>query len=108
MEKKILQRQIRIFDEAHKRIGNYRLENWRLSYLKRIFAGLNINRARASNLEERLLDIGVGGSGYTVIEAAKRNIPSVGIDLSWEGMKKASQLAREVLKGEAVTNTIFF
>lgn len=102
MEKKILQRQIRIFDKAHKRmIGNYCLENWRLSYLKRIFTGLNINRAEASNLEERLLDIGVGGTGYTVIEAAKKNIPSVGIDLSWEGMKKASQLAREVFKGKA-------
>lgn len=101
MEKKILQRQIRIFAKAYKRIGNYSLENWRLSYLKRIFAGLNINRAGASNLEERLLDIGVGGTGYTVIEAAKRNILSVGIDLSWEGMKKAAQLAREVFKSKA-------
>jgi ubiquinone/menaquinone biosynthesis C-methylase UbiE len=39
------------------------------------------------------LDIGVGGSGYAVIEGARRGCKSVGVDLSLEGIKKARYFA---------------
>ncbi len=46
------------------------------------------------------LDIGVGGSGYTVIEAARRGWNSIGMDISPLGMKKAKQFATSELGNE--------
>jgi SAM-dependent methyltransferase len=39
------------------------------------------------------LDVGVGGSGYTVIEAARKGWRSVGLDISPEGVAKAKEFA---------------
>jgi len=78
------------FDSEFKSFGVYNLENWRQSYLKRIFRELRVGaRPRL-----RYLDIGVGGSGYTVIEAARRGCAAVGCDLSLEGVRRASSFAR--------------
>ena len=68
----------------------YTLENWRLSMLERIF-GVSF-KASVS----RYLDIGCGATGYTVIEAAKRNgWCSFGADISIEAMRRAQHLAKK-------------
>lgn len=69
------------FDKEFKTYKKYRLENWRTSYIRRIFDALEI-KSSLENRDDLYLDIGVGGSGYTVIEAAKRGVRSIGIDLS--------------------------
>jgi len=48
-------------------------------------------------IDSNYLDIGVGGSGYTVIEAARRGWHSFGTDISPLGMKKAKQFAKSEL-----------
>ncbi|MFC1790653.1 methyltransferase domain-containing protein [Patescibacteria group bacterium] len=66
---------------------DYRLENWRLSMLKRIFD----NRPKKINT---YLDLGCGATGYTVIEGARRNKwLSFGADISFEAMLRAKALA---------------
>jgi SAM-dependent methyltransferase len=40
-----------------------------------------------------LVDVGVGGSGYTVIEAARAGRPAIGCDLSLEGLRAARRFA---------------
>ncbi len=40
-----------------------------------------------------LVDVGVGGSGYTVIEAARAGRPAIGCDLSLEGLLVARRFA---------------
>src|SRR5207253_6243015 len=68
--------------------ARYGLENWRQSYLERLrSAGL------LSNTDSPFLDVGVGGSGCTVIEAARAGLPSVGCDLSLEGLLTAKRFA---------------
>jgi len=68
----------------------YELENWRLSILKRVFETDFNKRVKT------YLDIGCGATGYTAIEAAKRNNwLSFGIDISLEAMLKAKNLARK-------------
>lgn len=76
------------FDQKFKRYDKYVLENWRLSYIERILRTLCLKES------DYYLDIGVGGSGYTVIEAARRGSKSVGLDVSIEGIKKAQYFAR--------------
>jgi len=67
----------------------YKLENWRLSMLNRVFE--IPSRSRVKNY----LDIGCGATGYTIIEAAKRNNwLSFGIDISIEAMLRARNLAK--------------
>lgn len=66
----------------------YKLENWRLSMLDRIF-GYSFCKETTT-----YLDIGCGATGYTVIEAAKRNgWLSFGVDISLEAMVRARALA---------------
>jgi ubiquinone/menaquinone biosynthesis C-methylase UbiE len=81
------------FDQEFMRYEKYALENWRISYIKRIFGSLSIS----SSVTDSYLDIGVGGSGYTVIEAVRRGNKSVGLDVSIEGVKKAQYFARSEL-----------
>jgi SAM-dependent methyltransferase len=72
----------------------YALENWRGAYLDRL---------RAAGVLEGstpLVDVGVGGSGYTVIEAARAGRPAVGCDLSLEGLLSARALAEAEGVGE--------
>jgi ubiquinone/menaquinone biosynthesis C-methylase UbiE len=77
------------FDKEFMHYDTYELENWRISYIKRIFDSLGFT----SGANDYYLDIGVGGSGYTVIEAARRGCKSVGLDVSVEGIKKAQYFA---------------
>lgn len=68
----------------------YRLENWRLSMLERMFGKVPQKKIRT------YLDIGCGATGYTVIEAAKRNNwLSIGVDISLEAMVRARSLAKK-------------
>jgi len=43
--------------------------------------------------ETPLVDVGVGGSGYTVIESARAGRPAIGCDLSLEGLLAARRFA---------------
>jgi ubiquinone/menaquinone biosynthesis C-methylase UbiE/uncharacterized protein YbaR (Trm112 family) len=78
--------QRRFFDEEFAAYDVYRLENWRRSYLDRL-------RTAGAFDGGPLVDVGVGGSGYTVIEAARAGIPAVGCDLSLAGLVNARRLA---------------
>ncbi len=84
------------FNKHYASYKKYKLENWRVSYLKRIFKGLEI-KSSSINSDDLYLDIGVGGSGYTVIEAAREGCPSVGIDLSHQGILKAASFVKSAL-----------
>jgi ubiquinone/menaquinone biosynthesis C-methylase UbiE len=82
--------QARYFDAQFEAFpGTYAPENWRLSFVRRIFHALGINQGRGP-----YLDVGVGGSGATVIEAGRLGIDAVGCDLSIPGVVNASRLAR--------------
>ena len=81
-------RQRRYFDAQFAGYAAYRLENWRRSYLKRLRSAGVLGDARAP-----LLDVGVGGSGYTVIEAARAGHRAIGCDLSLEGLVAARRFA---------------
>ncbi len=78
------------FDAEFAGYGRYRLENWRLSFIERIFSSLAIEEGRGP-----YLDVGVGGSGATVIEAARRGVDAVGCDLSEPGVLAARSFALE-------------
>lgn len=80
--------------------AEYKLENWRQSYIARIFPALGVGQKAASTY----LDIGVGGSGYTVIEAARRGWTAVGCDLSINGIRKARSFA----ESQGVADRAFF
>ena len=81
-----------IFDPQFQGYETYQLENWRQSYLTRIRAALHLEAQNASGAW--YADVGAGGSGYTVIEAARLGYRAIGCDLSWEGMRKAASFAR--------------
>jgi SAM-dependent methyltransferase len=82
--------QLAYFDAEFSGYTGYTVENWRLSYIERIFGALGV-------LDEQgpYLDVGVGGSGATVIEAARRGTEAVGCDLSPEGVLAARRFARD-------------
>ena len=65
----------------------YGFENWRISYIKRIFAALKMAD------EDLLLDVGVGGTGFTVISAALRGVFSIGTDISEVACVRAREYA---------------
>jgi SAM-dependent methyltransferase len=79
------ERQRRYFDAEFVHYGAYRLERWRMSYLNRL--------QQTGVLTPPLVDIGVGGSGYTVIEVARAGGLAVGCDLSLEGLVRARHAA---------------
>jgi ubiquinone/menaquinone biosynthesis C-methylase UbiE len=82
--------QRRYFDAEFAGYESYALENWRLSFIERIFLATGVLDGA-----DPYLDAGVGGSGGTVIEAARRGVEAVGCDLSIEGVVTASRFARE-------------
>jgi ubiquinone/menaquinone biosynthesis C-methylase UbiE len=81
--------QARYFDTEFGRYGQYAPENWRRSFIARIFRALAIRAGGGP-----YLDVGVGGSGATVIEAARLGVEATGCDLSISGVLHASRLAR--------------
>lgn len=82
----IMQKQM--YDKEYARYNRYELENWRISYIMRIFSALGLEN------EDIFLDIGVGGTGYTVIEAAKCGVKAIGIDISTKGMRSAKRFSK--------------
>jgi ubiquinone/menaquinone biosynthesis C-methylase UbiE/uncharacterized protein YbaR (Trm112 family) len=80
-------RQRAYFDSEFRRLARYEPENWRRSYLERL------RSAGLLGAHGALVDVGVGGSGYTVIEAARAGQAAVGCDLSLEGLAKARRFA---------------
>ncbi len=100
-----IKQQKKYFNNEFKAYGEYKLENWRKSYLDRIFRSLGFGNFRSTDKSDHFyLDVGCGGSGYTVIEAARKNIRSIGCDLSLEGMLKAQRFAR----GQGVSQRALF
>jgi ubiquinone/menaquinone biosynthesis C-methylase UbiE len=82
--------QRRYFDAEFSGYDRYTIENWRQSYIERIFSALRILDGGSP-----YLDVGVGGSGATVIEAARRKVEAVGCDLSVGGLLTARHFARD-------------
>jgi ubiquinone/menaquinone biosynthesis C-methylase UbiE/uncharacterized protein YbaR (Trm112 family) len=76
------------FDAEFRAFEHYALENWRAAYVDRLRAAGLLDDSAAP-----LLDVGVGGSGYTVIEAARAGLPAIGCDLSLEGLRRAHGFA---------------
>jgi SAM-dependent methyltransferase len=76
------------FDAEFRGYERYSLENWRAAYVDRLHAAGMLAESAAP-----LVDVGVGGSGYTVIEAARAGLPSIGCDLSLEGLRRANEFA---------------
>ncbi len=77
------------FDAEFSGYDEYVIENWRLSFIERIFTAL-----RLVDGYEPYLDVGVGGSGATVIEAGRRGVSALGCDLSMPGILRARDFAR--------------
>jgi len=98
---KQVRQQSEYFDRHYSNFQSYRLENWRKSMLKRVFAGLDMSGNGGGCL---YLDIGVGGSGYTVIEAARKGYTAAGTDISLEGVLLSKRFARE----QGVEDRTFF
>jgi len=76
------------FDAEFAGYTRYHLEPWRRSYIDRLRDADALGGGGAP-----LIDVAVGGSGYTVIEAARAGRPAVGCDLSLEGMRAARRHA---------------
>jgi len=82
------------FDMEHtgQSYAEYKLENWRIGYLRRVFKALDIKP------DDMFLDVGCGGLGYIVVEAAKRKrCYSIGVDISSTGIGQASSFAKKNL-----------
>ena len=82
--------QRRYFDAEFAAYDRYKPEAWRRSYISRIFSALGVDAGRGP-----YLDLGVGGSGATVIEAARLGVTASGCDLSVEAVLRASAFARD-------------
>lgn len=92
LQKKQIDHQQKFFNNSYSQIGlgEYHLENWRKSMLNRLFSSLKMDEKGSGRY---YADLGVGGTGYTVIEAAKLGYNTVGVDISIEGMVSASRWA---------------
>lgn len=77
------------FDAEFSRYEAYSVDRWRKSFNDRIFDALGLTGEAAGPY----LDVGVGGSGATVIEAARAGVESVGCDLSVPGVLTAARFA---------------
>lgn len=88
-EKEVLDFQTKYFDSEWS-IHKTPLSDWKKTYLKRVKDLFNI-KPNKEKLKDLFLDIGVGASGYTVLDMAKNGYNSVGCDISLEGMLKAKK-----------------
>jgi ubiquinone/menaquinone biosynthesis C-methylase UbiE len=82
--------QRRYFDSEFSAYERYTVESWRASFIERIFGSLGVLEGGSP-----YLDVGVGGSGATVIEAARRGVEARGCDLSIEGVLAAQRFATD-------------
>jgi ubiquinone/menaquinone biosynthesis C-methylase UbiE len=78
------------FDAEFSEYDRYTVENWRRAYIERIFASTRVVHGGAP-----YLDVGVGGSGATVIEAARAGVEAIGCDLSVPGVLAARRFATQ-------------
>lgn len=76
------------FDAEFSEFEAYRVDDWRKSFNDRMFPALDLTPERGP-----YLDVGVGGSGATVIEAARGGVEAAGCDLSVEGVLHAARFA---------------
>jgi len=82
------------FDMEHtgQSYAEYKLENWRIGYLRRVFKALDIKP------DDMFLDVGCGGLGYISVEVAKRKrCYSIGVDISSAGIRQASSFVKKNL-----------
>jgi len=88
-EMKIVESQRKHYDTEYAGLSANFLgfENWRISYIRRIFAELGVTR------KDWLLDVGVGGTGFTVISGALSGTFSVGTDISEVACVRAREYA---------------
>lgn len=82
--------QLDYFEAEFGAYDSYALENWRLSYIERIFGATGVLDGFAP-----YLDVGVGGSGATVIEAARQGVEAIGCDLAPSGVLAARRFAQQ-------------
>jgi SAM-dependent methyltransferase len=85
------------FDAEFSQYEAYALDLWRVSYLQRLADADTLGGDGAP-----LVDVAVGGSGYTVIEAARAGRPAIGCDLSLEGLRAAKRFAEAEGVGDRV------
>jgi SAM-dependent methyltransferase len=85
------------FDAEFSQYETYALDPWRVSYLQRLAEADALGGDGAP-----LVDVAVGGSGYTVIEAARAGRPAIGCDLSLEGLRAAKRFAEAEGVGDRV------
>jgi ubiquinone/menaquinone biosynthesis C-methylase UbiE len=78
------------FDAQFAGYGRYELEDWRRSYVERIRRAGALGGPGAP-----VVDVAVGGTGYTVIEAARAGAPAIGCDLSLTGLKAAHRFSHD-------------
>jgi ubiquinone/menaquinone biosynthesis C-methylase UbiE len=97
-------RQLRRYDSHYSSIQGYHLDNWRISYQKRIFADLALEGAPEGY---RFLDVGVGGMGATTIEAARLGAEAWGVDLSPVAVEKSRAVAAQTLDGASLARCHF-
>ncbi len=79
---------------SRERFGSYRhklaLSGWKKAYVKRIFKEMPLVK------NGRFLDVGAG-SGFMAIEAVKRGMETIGIDISSEAIKLCRKFAKKEL-----------
>ena len=86
------------FDAEFATFGEYQVDPWRQSFNDRIFSAVGMSPEAGP-----YLDVGVGGSGATVIEAARSGVEAVGCDLSVEGVLHAAGFAESEGVGDRTT-----
>ena len=84
-----------IYDRVYAGHSRYQLELWQRAYVKRL------ERTLAWAPGRTFLDVGAGGDGYTVIEAARRGQVAAGCDLSFVAMRQARRFAIDEGVGDA-------
>src|SRR5258708_4285105 len=85
--------QRQIYDRVYAGRGRYHLEFWQRAYVQKLGRKLGWNGGS-------FLDVGAGGDGYTVIEAARQGEIAAGCDLSLVAMRQARRFAVDEGVGE--------
>ena len=94
------------YDRHFSGYKSYKLENWRVSYIERIFGAFGM-LGKKLKPSFSYLDVGVGGSGYTVVEAARQGATAWGVDLSEVAVATAQRLSKEALPPAAAKRCRF-